>query len=219
MWHSISLHSQTTISQPHDLPAPQFLPSFFNHSYFTPTLSTKIKKSTETHRKKILRPIQLFRELFSSLFCLTPWPWLQGHPLCCQEISRILVPLIQPFPIPLNLSLFLTPFHFSPIFLSRMFHRFCLLYLLSGPHLLPVLLPQLLLTHPNSRWTMLVYVSKWDCDFLGPNWCKWCFFFQIKSVPTQPIEGQKTGTSGLRKKVQCFFSHCLLMSATMSDHV
>jgi phosphoglucomutase len=28
--------------------------------------------------------------------------------------------------------------------------------------------------------------------------------FQIKSVPTKPIEGQKTGTSGLRKKVKVF---------------
>lgn len=31
---------------------------------------------------------------------------------------------------------------------------------------------------------------------------------QIKSVPTKPIEGQKTGTSGLRKKV--FFSFSFL---------
>lgn len=28
--------------------------------------------------------------------------------------------------------------------------------------------------------------------------------FQINSVPTKPIEGQKTGTSGLRKKVFFF---------------
>jgi hypothetical protein len=35
----------------------------------------------------------------------------------------------------------------------------------------------------------------------------WFFvFLQINSVPTKPIEGQKTGTSGLRKKVIfCFF--------------
>lgn len=33
--------------------------------------------------------------------------------------------------------------------------------------------------------------------------------FQINSVPTKPIEGQKTGTSGLRKKV-FFFSFSYL---------
>lgn len=36
--------------------------------------------------------------------------------------------------------------------------------------------------------------------------------FQIKTVLTQPIEGQKTGTSGLRKKVRS-------LSATFADHV
>lgn len=36
--------------------------------------------------------------------------------------------------------------------------------------------------------------------------------FQIKTVPTQPIEGQKTGTSGLRKKVRS-------LSATLADNV
>jgi phosphoglucomutase len=30
--------------------------------------------------------------------------------------------------------------------------------------------------------------------------------FTVKSVPTQPIEGQKTGTSGLRKKTKVFMS-------------
>lgn len=30
--------------------------------------------------------------------------------------------------------------------------------------------------------------------------------FTIKSVPTKPIEGQKTGTSGLRKKTKVFMS-------------
>lgn len=28
--------------------------------------------------------------------------------------------------------------------------------------------------------------------------------FTVSSVPTQPIEGQKTGTSGLRKKTKVF---------------
>ena len=32
-----------------------------------------------------------------------------------------------------------------------------------------------------------------------------CEFLQINSIATKPIEGQKTGTSGLRKKV---FSYC-----------
>lgn len=38
--------------------------------------------------------------------------------------------------------------------------------------------------------------------------------FQINSVPTKPIEGQKTGTSGLRKKVWnglCFGFICFLV--------
>lgn len=54
---------------------------------------------------------------------------------------------------------------------------------------------------------------KWDLDLLtfGGRRLNFYFmgiFFQIKSVPTKPIEGQKTGTSGLRKKV---FSFGLLM--------
>lgn len=42
--------------------------------------------------------------------------------------------------------------------------------------------------------------SKWGAGVLH-NLIDWFISFQIKSVPTQPIEGQKTGTSGLRKKV------------------
>lgn len=34
--------------------------------------------------------------------------------------------------------------------------------------------------------------------------------FQVNSVPTKPIEGQKTGTSGLRKKVFFFFFNLLI---------
>lgn len=39
---------------------------------------------------------------------------------------------------------------------------------------------------------------------------------QIKSIPTKPVEGQKTGTSGLRKKAStsCFMFHDL---APISD--
>lgn len=42
-----------------------------------------------------------------------------------------------------------------------------------------------------------------SCSFWILAWFnKWVFFlFQINLVPTKPIEGQKTGTSGLRKKV------------------
>lgn len=38
--------------------------------------------------------------------------------------------------------------------------------------------------------------------------------FQINSVPTKPIEGQKTGTSGLRKKVFFFFNLLIFLFAS-----
>lgn len=48
------------------------------------------------------------------------------------------------------------------------------------------------------------------------------FFVKINSIPTKPIEGQKTGTSGLRKKVgicsihiQPFDSLCLIKMLTL----
>lgn len=48
------------------------------------------------------------------------------------------------------------------------------------------------------------------------------FCVKINSIPTKPIEGQKTGTSGLRKKVgicsihiQPFDSLCLIKMLTL----
>ena len=38
----------------------------------------------------------------------------------------------------------------------------------------------------------------------NPNFCIMTQGFAIKDVPTKPYDGQKTGTSGLRKKTEVF---------------
>ncbi|KAK6117558.1 hypothetical protein DH2020_048686 [Rehmannia glutinosa] len=79
------------------------------------------------------------------------------------------------------------------------------LFLLSRlrPPLLPVLLQPLLLNPRNSRSFSFSCQLNNVCLYGNGSVNFGVFFFfliQIKIVPTQPIEGQKTGTSGLRKK-------------------
>ncbi|KAG7605740.1 Alpha-D-phosphohexomutase C-terminal domain superfamily [Arabidopsis thaliana x Arabidopsis arenosa] len=53
-------------------------------------------------------------------------------------------------------------------------------------------------TKPNSRFHSIIASSSSSSVVAGTD------SIEIKSLPTKPIEGQKTGTSGLRKKVKVF---------------
>jgi phosphoglucomutase len=45
------------------------------------------------------------------------------------------------------------------------------------------------------------------------------FFLKINSIPTKPIEGQKTGTSGLRKKVGNCYIHYVMFDKNVHHYI
>lgn len=107
------------------------------------------------------------------------------------------------FNLPSLSNLLLLPSNFKTLLLKSALIQ-------SSEPLLHPLLPQPLLNLKALRFFLHSFFSFFLFYTLLRFILTLFFFFKINSIPTKPIEGQKTGTSGLRKKVGNFvlFNSC-----------